>query len=101
MQQAWMGNPSCLEILKKIMDSSEGINFRPSLKEATHAKEVPPYNGLSEDEKHYGLLTRPCCIAGNHRKWKAAVQSPTQQVVNAIKGEGKLSQSEEAGPRDS
>ncbi|XP_054033727.1 ribonuclease H-like [Dryobates pubescens] len=33
-----------------------------------------------------------CCVVENHRKWKAAVWSPTQQVVEAAEGEGESSQ---------
>ncbi|GAB0207391.1 hypothetical protein GRJ2_003204700 [Grus japonensis] len=33
-----------------------------------------------------------CCVVGNHWKWKAAVWSPTRQVVEAIEGEGESSQ---------
>lgn len=57
MQQAWTGNPSHPGILKEIMDWLEGIHFKASLKEVTHAQEVLPGTDLSEGEKQYGLFT--------------------------------------------
>ncbi|GAB0210311.1 hypothetical protein GRJ2_003496900 [Grus japonensis] len=38
------------------------------------------------------LLMDPVRVVGNHRKWKAAVWSATQQVVEATEGEGESSQ---------
>ena len=59
----------------------------------TRAQEVPPYNELSEGERHCVLFTdRSRHVIGNHRKWKAAVWSPPQQVVEATEGEGESSQ---------
>ncbi|GAB0204011.1 hypothetical protein GRJ2_002866700 [Grus japonensis] len=61
--------------------------------EVTCAEEAPPYNKLTEDEKPYALFTDGSChIVGKHRRWKAAVWSPTQQVAEAAEGEGELSQ---------
>ncbi|GAB0189109.1 hypothetical protein GRJ2_001376200 [Grus japonensis] len=61
--------------------------------EVTCAEEAPPYNKLTEDEKPYALFTDgSCCIVGKHRRWKAAVWSPTRRVAEAAEGEGELSQ---------
>ncbi|GAB0206634.1 hypothetical protein GRJ2_003129000 [Grus japonensis] len=61
--------------------------------EVTHAEEAPPYNKLTEDEKPYALFTDgSCCIVGKHRRWKAAVWSPTRRVAEAAEGEGEWSQ---------
>ncbi|GAB0208965.1 hypothetical protein GRJ2_003362200 [Grus japonensis] len=38
------------------------------------------------------LQASALAVRGNHRKWKAAVWSPTRQVVEATEGEGKSSQ---------
>lgn len=55
--------------LEEIVDSSEVINFRASLKEVTHVQDVPPYNELIEGEKQYGRFTSgSCCVVGNHKK---------------------------------
>jgi len=46
--------------------------------EVTHAEEAPPYNELPENKKQYALFAdRSCRLVGKHRKWKAAVWSPT------------------------
>ncbi|PKU32788.1 hypothetical protein llap_16908 [Limosa lapponica baueri] len=59
----------------------------------TCAKEAPPYNELSDNEKQYALFTDGSCrIVGKHRRWKAAVWSPTRQVAEATEGEGESSQ---------
>ncbi|GAB0209688.1 hypothetical protein GRJ2_003434500 [Grus japonensis] len=61
--------------------------------EVTHAEEAPPYNKLTEDEKPYALFTDGSCrIMGKHRRWKAAVWSPTRQVAEAAEGQGESSQ---------
>ncbi|XP_075581633.1 chromodomain-helicase-DNA-binding protein 1-like [Pelecanus crispus] len=74
-----MGNPSCPGILEEIMDWPEGGDFGASLK-LTHAQEAPLYNKLPENEKQYNLFTYGSCgIVGKHRRWKAAVWSPTCQ----------------------
>ena len=57
------------------------------------AQEAPPYNELPEDERRYVLFTDGSChVVGNHRKWKAAVWSPTRQVIETTEGEGESSQ---------
>ena len=57
------------------------------------AEEAPPYNKLTEDEKPYALFTDGSCrIVGKHRRWKAAVWSPTRRVAGAAEGEGELGQ---------
>ncbi|GAB0208517.1 hypothetical protein GRJ2_003317400 [Grus japonensis] len=64
-----------------------------SEEEVTHAEEAPLYNKLPEDEKQYALFTDGSCrIVGKHRRWKAAVWSPTQRVAEAAEGEGESSQ---------
>ncbi|GAB0187656.1 hypothetical protein GRJ2_001230900 [Grus japonensis] len=61
--------------------------------EVTHAEEAPPYNKLTEDEKPYALFTDGSCrVVGKHRRWKAAVWSPTRRVAEAAEGEGESSQ---------
>ncbi|GAB0207000.1 hypothetical protein GRJ2_003165600 [Grus japonensis] len=89
-----MGNPSRPGILEVITDWPEGKDFGmlPE-EEVTHAEEAPPYNKLPEDEKPCALFTDgSCCIVGKHRRWKAAVWSPTWQVAEAAEGEDELSQ---------
>lgn len=47
----------------------EGRDFGVSSVEVTHTKEAPPYNELSEDEKHYILFTNESChTVGNYHK---------------------------------
>ncbi|KAK4810724.1 hypothetical protein QYF61_007698 [Mycteria americana] len=50
-------------------------------------------NKLPENEKQYALFTDGSCrIVGKHRRWKAAVWSPTRQVVETAEGEGESRQ---------
>jgi len=74
-----MGNPSCPGNLKVIMDWPEGKDFRMSPEEeATHAEGSSPYHKLPANEKQYALfMNGSCSIVGKHRRWKAAVWSPT------------------------
>ncbi|KAM9600007.1 ribonuclease H-like [Morphnus guianensis] len=75
------------------MDWPEGRDFGASPEEVARAQEAPPYNELSEDERHYALFTDGSChVVGNQQKWKAAVWSPRQQVIEATEGEGEPSQ---------
>ncbi|GAB0205759.1 hypothetical protein GRJ2_003041500 [Grus japonensis] len=61
--------------------------------EVTCAEEAPPYNKLTEDEKPYAFFTDGSCrIVGKHRRWKAAVWSPTRRVAEAAEGQGESSQ---------
>ncbi|GAB0208306.1 hypothetical protein GRJ2_003296300 [Grus japonensis] len=47
----------------------------------------------AEDEKQYALFTDGSCrIVGKHRRWKAAVWSPTWRVAEAAEGQGESSQ---------
>ena len=94
MQRVWMGNLSSLGILEVIMDWLEGKKFGTSRgEEVSHAKEAPPYNKLPEYEKKYALfMDGSCRIVGKHRRWKAAVWSPTRQVTEATEGKGEASQ---------
>lgn len=47
----------------------EGRDFGVSSVEVTHTEEAPPYNELSEDEKHYILFTDESChTVGNYHK---------------------------------
>ncbi|KAK4806218.1 hypothetical protein QYF61_001141 [Mycteria americana] len=47
----------------------------------------------TENEKQYALFTDgSCLIVGKHRRWNAAVWSPTQQVVETAEGGGESSQ---------
>ncbi|GAB0205217.1 hypothetical protein GRJ2_002987300 [Grus japonensis] len=81
-------------ILEVITDWPEGKDFGmlPE-EEVMRAEEAPPNNKLTEDEKPYALFTDGSCrIVGKHRRWKAAVWSPTQQVTEAAEGEGESSQ---------
>ncbi|GAB0210166.1 hypothetical protein GRJ2_003482400 [Grus japonensis] len=93
-QWAQIGNPSRPGILEVITDWPEGKDFRMSPEEeVTRAEEAPPYNKLTEDEKPYALFTDGSCrIVGKHRRWKAAVWSPTRRVAEAAEGEGESSQ---------
>ncbi|KAK4817217.1 hypothetical protein QYF61_003741 [Mycteria americana] len=93
-QRARIGNPNCPGILEVIMDWPEGKDFRilPE-EEVMHTEEGPLYNKLSENEKQYAPFTDGSCrIVGKHRRWKAAVWSPIQQVVETAEGEGESSQ---------
>ncbi|XP_074424449.1 ribonuclease H-like [Larus michahellis] len=76
------------------MDWPEGKDFGMSPEEeVTRAEEAPPYNKLPENGKKYALFTDGSCqIVGKHRKWKAAVWSPTRQVAEASEGQGESSQ---------
>ena len=75
------------------MDWPEGRDFGTLPEEVARAQESPLYNKLPEDERHYALFTDGSCrVVGNHRKWKAAVWSPTRQVIEATEGEGESSQ---------
>ncbi|KAK4826040.1 hypothetical protein QYF61_003939 [Mycteria americana] len=87
-------NPNCPGILEVIRDWPEGKDFRISAEEEVmHAEEVPLYNKLPENEKQYALLTDGSCrIVGKHRRWKAAVWSLIQQVVETAEGDGESSQ---------
>ncbi|GAB0208126.1 hypothetical protein GRJ2_003278300 [Grus japonensis] len=79
-QRAQIGNPNRPGILEVITDWPEGKDFGmlPE-EEVTSAEEAPPYNKLPEDEKPYALFTDGSCrIVGKHRRWKAAVWSPTE-----------------------
>ncbi|GAB0210111.1 hypothetical protein GRJ2_003476900 [Grus japonensis] len=93
-QQARIGNPNGPGILEVITDWPEGKDFGMSPEEeVTLAEEAPPYNKLPENEKQYALFTDGSCrIVGKHRRWKAAVWSPTQRVAEAAEGEGESSQ---------
>ncbi|GAB0203312.1 hypothetical protein GRJ2_002796800 [Grus japonensis] len=92
-QRARLGKPNLPGILEEIMDWPGGRDFGALPEEVAHAQEAPPYNELPEDERPYALFTDgSCCVVGNHRKWKAAVWSPTQQVIEATEGEGESSQ---------
>ena len=83
-----MGNLSHPGILEVIVDWPEGKNFGTSpAEEVSQANETPPYNELQENEKKYALFTDGSCrIMGKHRRWKAAVWSPTRQLAEATKG---------------
>ncbi|GAB0208996.1 pol-like protein ENS-3 [Grus japonensis] len=93
-QWARIGNPNHPGILEVITDWPEGKDFGmyPE-EEVTHAEESSLYNKLPENEKPYALFTDGSCrIVGKHRRWKAAVWSPTRQVAEAAEGEGESSQ---------
>ncbi|GAB0208005.1 hypothetical protein GRJ2_003266200 [Grus japonensis] len=76
-----------------ITDWPEGKDFGMSPEEVTRAEEAPPYNTLSENENPYALFADGSChIVGKHRRWKAAVWSPTQRVAEAAEGQGESSQ---------
>ncbi|GAB0207605.1 hypothetical protein GRJ2_003226200 [Grus japonensis] len=93
-QWARIGSPSRPGILEVITDWPEGKDFGMSPEEeVTRAEEAPPYNKLTEDEKPYALFTDGSCrIVGKHRRWKAAVWSPTRRVTEAAEGQGESSQ---------
>ncbi|GAB0177443.1 hypothetical protein GRJ2_000209500 [Grus japonensis] len=78
-QRARIGSPNHPGILEVITDWPEEKDFGMSPEEeVTRAEEAPPYNKLTEDEKPYALFTDGSCrIVGKHRRWKAAVWSPT------------------------
>ncbi|KAM9591112.1 uncharacterized protein ACIBXB_006051 isoform 1-T2 [Morphnus guianensis] len=93
-QRARIGNPSRPGIVEVITDWPEGKDFGMSPEEeVTHAEEAPLYNKLPENERQYALFTDGSCrIVGKHRRWKAAVWSPTRQVAETAEGEGESSQ---------
>ncbi|KAJ7419732.1 hypothetical protein WISP_52219 [Willisornis vidua] len=96
-QHAQIGKPSHPGILEIITNWAEGENFSLADEEegeqVNEAEEVPPYNQLPEEETRYTLFTDGSChVIGKTQKWKAAVWSPTRQVVEVIEGEGKSSQ---------
>uniref|UniRef100_A0A493TT22 Uncharacterized protein n=1 Tax=Anas platyrhynchos platyrhynchos TaxID=8840 RepID=A0A493TT22_ANAPP len=75
---------------KEILAAYEGVR---SASEVGRAEEAPLYNQLPENEKKYALFTDGSCrIVGKHRRWKAAVWSPTRRVAEAAEGEGESSQ---------
>ncbi|GAB0208817.1 mitochondrial enolase superfamily member 1 [Grus japonensis] len=93
-QRPRTGTPHRPGILEVITDWPEGKDFGmyPE-EEVTRAEEAPPYNKLPEDEKPYALFTDGSCrIVGKHRRWKAAVWSPTRPIAEAAEGEGEWSQ---------
>jgi len=97
-QQARTDNYNSPGILEVIMDWPEGEDFTvlPEEEEVTCAEEASPYNELPENEKQYALFTDGSChLVGKHRKWTAAVWSPTQQITEADEGQGEKSQSAE------
>ncbi|GAB0192637.1 hypothetical protein GRJ2_001729100 [Grus japonensis] len=78
--------------LSELRDMRKDFGMSPE-EEVTRAEEAPPYNKLTEDEKPYALFTDGSCrIVGKHRRWKAAVWSPTRRVAEAAEGEGESSQ---------
>ena len=89
-----MGNLSRPGILEVITDWPKGKKFGTSLsEEVSRGKEALPYNELPENEKKYALFTDGLCrIVGKHRRWKAAVWSPTRQVAEATEGKRESSQ---------
>ncbi|RMC21151.1 hypothetical protein DUI87_02009 [Hirundo rustica rustica] len=77
-----LNRPGILEI---ITNWPEGENFglTDEQEQVTRAEEAPPYNQLPAEETHYALFTDGSCrIVGMNRKWKAAVWSPTRQVIH-------------------
>ncbi|MES7382058.1 hypothetical protein U6O65_12450, partial [Cutibacterium acnes] len=93
-QRARMGKLSRPGILEVIMDWPESKKIETSpTEEVSRAKEAPPYNELPENEKEFALFTDGSCrIVGKHRRWKAAVWSPTRRVAEATEGKGESSQ---------
>ncbi|KAF4795795.1 hypothetical protein TURU_090069 [Turdus rufiventris] len=96
-QRAHIGNPHRPGIFEIIMNWPEGENFglteEEEQEQVSRAEEAPPYNQVQADETLYALFTNGSCrIMGMNWKWKAAVWSPTQQVAQATKGEGRSSQ---------
>ncbi|KAM9590498.1 uncharacterized protein ACIBXB_005758 [Morphnus guianensis] len=93
-QRARIGNPSRPGIVEVITDWPEGKDFGMSPEEeVTRAEEAPLYNKLPENERQYALFTDGSCrIVGKHRRWKAAVWSPTRLVAETAEGEGESSQ---------
>ena len=93
-QQARMGNLNRPGILEVIMNWTEDKKFGTSPgEEVSCAKAAPPYIELPENEKKYALFTDGSFhIVGKHRRWKAAVWSPTRQVAEATEGKGESSQ---------
>jgi len=64
--------------LEQTTDWPEETDYSASLQEVTHAEEALPYNESLEDEKNYVPFTDgSCLLVRKHRKWKAAVWSPT------------------------
>ncbi|KAK4826744.1 hypothetical protein QYF61_010997 [Mycteria americana] len=83
-QQARLGKPNHPGILEEIMERAEGRDFGALPEEVARAQRHHHYNELSEDKMCYALFTEGSChVVGNHWKWKAAVWSPTQEVIEA------------------
>ena len=93
-QQARIGNLSCPGILEVITNWPEGKHFGMAPEEeVARAEEAPPYTKLLDNEKRYVPFTNGSYrIVGKHRRWKAAVWSPTRRVSEAAEGEGESSQ---------
>ncbi|PKU35804.1 hypothetical protein llap_13891 [Limosa lapponica baueri] len=88
-QRTRIGNPNHPGTVEVITNWPEGKDSRmPPEEVVTRAEEAPPYNELSDNEKQYALFTDGSChIVGKHRRWKAAVWSPTRRVAEATEGE--------------
>jgi len=94
-QQDRIGSSNHPGILEVIMEWPECKDFTLSSEEqeVTRTEEAPQYSELPENEKQYALFTdRSCCLVGKHRKWKAAVWSPTRETTEADEGQGESSQ---------
>ncbi|XP_051497704.1 uncharacterized protein LOC127395183 [Apus apus] len=93
-QRARIGKPNRPGIVEAITNWPEGTHFgMPPQEVVRRAQEAPPYDHLPETEKQFALFTDGSCrLVGNHRKWKAAVWSPTGLVAQAAEGEGESSQ---------
>jgi len=76
------------------MDWIEGKDFEaPPEEEVARGEETPLNNQLPEDEKQCALfMDGSCHIVGKQRRWKAAVWSPTRQVVETAEVECESSQ---------
>uniref|UniRef100_A0A803YFQ3 Uncharacterized protein n=1 Tax=Meleagris gallopavo TaxID=9103 RepID=A0A803YFQ3_MELGA len=94
-QRARMGNLNRPGILEVIMDWPEGKKVwnTASRRDITCKKRPHHIMNYQKNEKTYALFTDgSCCIVGKHRRWKAAVWSPTRQVAEATEGKGESSQ---------
>ncbi|PKU34777.1 thrombospondin-4- hypothetical protein [Limosa lapponica baueri] len=78
-QRTRIGNSNRPGIIELITNWPKGKDSRiPPEEVVTRAVEAPPYNEFSDNEKEYALFTDGSChIGGKHRKWKAALRSPT------------------------
>ncbi|KAM4879250.1 uncharacterized protein FYW23_015363 [Sylvia borin] len=85
VQRAQVGKLNRPGILEVITNWPEGESFSVADEEqepVTRVEEAPPYDQLPAEEICYALFTDGSCrVIGMSRRWKAAVWSPTRQLL--------------------